>query len=314
VSRAWHIAFTVATVALAVVVLLGVLREQRRPWRRIQASMTGAPANPELVEIATRFGTERCITCHVDLLEGSEDAHPALVSSHPPMLFGCVACHGGDGRALTQARAHRREGRERLDQPRWIQARCAACHVPGSVDDGGVVLDGLLRFDELGCGVCHRAAGLTAAADLQGGFGPDLDDAGRLDPVVLREVIRDPVLRFGADTAMPSYAAALDARPEMETPLLSFLQTLRLGRALARARGDAQQACVGCHASAAPTGIAQHACSLIKARAAELSCARCHQPPASRAATCPFIDAQRHLCAACHLSGAVGARGAADGP
>jgi len=331
VSRRWLLGFALASAALAIVVLVGIGREANRPWREIQrAQGKQPPGGPGVVEIEAPLGVERCLTCHHDLAAAPDAAHAALLDQHPPLFTGCVACHGGDGRALEPSRAHARSGPERLDQAEWIPARCAICHPPGTVDDEGVVLAGLLAYDELGCGVCHRAGALTIAADRQGGFGPDLDDAGRFDPAALLEMIREPSARFGADTSMPPFAGALDAQPTMRRPLLAFLQTLRRGRVRALVVADTQRPCVGCHAAMPAAGLERHRCSLIIERAETLRCDRCHAllpptsadsggvlavagPPDRRARRCPVIDAQRPLCAACHHTARMSGGGARHG-
>ena len=57
-------------------------------------------ARPSVVEVQPSLGTgvERCLTCHSGIEEISR--------SHPVKTFGCVICHGGDGRALDKDRAH----------------------------------------------------------------------------------------------------------------------------------------------------------------------------------------------------------------
>ncbi len=306
-SRGWLWALLISSVLLAVLVAAALLRELRQPWRATQARAgTSSPAG--IVEIAGPLGPERCLSCHFALLDAVDDpAHAMLRAAHPMRVQGCVGCHGGDGRALDPAVAHRLDGRQRLVSSALRSSRCVRCHVPGSVAGTEPVVEGIAVYAELGCLTCHRLEGAARAADLQGGYGPDLDDAGRLDPGKLRQAMREPQLLFGADTGMPAFAAVLDARPELERALRSFLSSRRSDLPRPRARGDAGAACIGCHASAPARGLEQHRCAWIVRSASDWSCARCHQAswlaaPERGAATCLFIDGQRPVCGTCHAS------------
>lgn len=146
---AWYAAYALAALALALGLSLVWWQESHRPWqqevrainqergRRLQARLLAqgleperaaalaaqeAAAPPQVVEIIPRaFGRpERCLTCH----QGIETISP----SHPPEALGCVACHGGQGLALTKAEAHRGlRGRNPSD----LAVAQASCGGPG---------------------------------------------------------------------------------------------------------------------------------------------------------------------------------------
>jgi hypothetical protein len=169
------------------------------------------------------------------------------------------------------------------------------------------VVRGLLLYEELGCITCHRSAGMAQAADRQGGYGPDLDDSGRFEPATLLRLLRDPLGYFGPTTKMPPFGPLLDLRPEIATPLVSYLLTLRADLQRPLALGDASQPCAGCHDAEPARGLDQHRCSYIKLRHDELRCERCHKPPASAPASAPattadclYVDRLRSACGACH--------------
>ncbi|MBN2359632.1 MAG: hypothetical protein JXR83_09255 [Deltaproteobacteria bacterium] len=314
-SRGWQIALAAASAALVLVVVAAIAREARAPWRQRQEVLRsrGVDAPGTVVEVQTAFGVERCLTCHFDLAAGTADRHPGGLRDHPPFVVGCVGCHGGDGRALDPQRAHFPRGRHRLEDRAWRAARCALCHVPGTVDDGGVVARGLLWYEDLGCVTCHRSSGSTQAADRQGGYGPDLDDSGRLEPATLSRLLRDPLGYFGPDTKMPAFAAPLEQRTDVATPLISFLLTLRGDLRRPLALGDARQPCAGCHWPEPARGLQRHRCSYIDLRRDELRCARCHAAAAAaavgaasqpqskpRPVDCLYIGRLRSTCGVCH--------------
>ncbi|MFH1808299.1 MAG: hypothetical protein ABIJ09_06135 [Pseudomonadota bacterium] len=301
-SRAWNTGFALACAGLVVAVALAWVTEARRPWHGSEAqSGSSAPGVVELVGIA---GVERCQTCHAVSDDGVDHAHATLRSSHPARVQGCVACHGGEGRALDAEHAHARAGRHRLLPAEQRAARCVLCHVPGSVDGTHDVVRGFQAMADLGCLSCHRLRDLRQAADQQGGYGPDLDDVGRLEPARLRQMLHEPKHAFGSTTDMPSFGGLLDAQPAIERALLTALASLRADLPRPRARGDAQRACAGCHASRPARGLTAHGCVWILERRDALRCERCHvhalPPGSANEGRCLYLDGQRSVCGVCH--------------
>ena len=81
--------------------------EAQKEWARSQRFEVKQLQPKELGTV------ERCVTCHLAVDNpmfrfGSEPLrmHSSLLESHPPMRFGCVVCHGGEGRAVTTLEAH----------------------------------------------------------------------------------------------------------------------------------------------------------------------------------------------------------------
>ncbi len=81
--------------SLAVAVALGLAgwRQSHPAWARYQP---GGAVRTLVPTISNK--PELCLTCH----EGIEE----ISSSHPVDVFGCVSCHGGDGLALDETKAH----------------------------------------------------------------------------------------------------------------------------------------------------------------------------------------------------------------
>ncbi len=126
---------------------------------------------------------ERCVTCHLAVdnpmfRDGPEPLrqHSALIDSHPPQRFGCVACHGGEGRAVTTLDAHG-QGAIRampLLKGEYAQAACFNCHGEESLQPREIaaVLRGRQLVNRLFCLGCHQIHG-------EGGEeGPELSTVG----------------------------------------------------------------------------------------------------------------------------------------
>lgn len=103
--------FLLASLLLALVVVMLLWNQTRSDWRAYQASYFASARVEEpavIRSIIPRLGPdgrpaaearpELCLTCHI----GLEEISP----SHPVETFGCVICHGGVGLALDKAQAH----------------------------------------------------------------------------------------------------------------------------------------------------------------------------------------------------------------
>ncbi|MGA7871425.1 MAG: c-type cytochrome [Candidatus Binatus sp.] len=145
-------------------------------------------ARSQVVEIKqilpTQVGTvERCVTCHIAIddpafKDGQEPLrqHSALLRSHPPEKFGCVICHGGEGRAVTTLEAHGQvEGSSNpLIKGEYLQAACYNCHGSGTLPTQvtSAVIRGRQLVNRNLCMGCHQIEGAG------GQEGPDLTAVG----------------------------------------------------------------------------------------------------------------------------------------
>lgn len=121
--------------------------------------------------------TERCTTCHLveerdDLAETNwspplrphprRDLFVAADSPHPVETFGCVVCHGGEGRSTDFVAAGHRPADERQAEDWSVRLGVS----PGESDGGRSMLPAPMF--EVGCGQCHVgtvvAAPVLAAA------------------------------------------------------------------------------------------------------------------------------------------------------
>jgi mono/diheme cytochrome c family protein len=147
-----------------------------RDWRRLQRAYRDRLEPEAAADFAVHLrqlyvpalgATDRCISCHVGMAPGDTGAdgdpifgrHPDVV--HDPADYGCVVCHGGQGRATEAADAH--GAVEFWPRPmlpaRYAYAGCGSCHTHVAVPR----LDSLARGQRLvernDCLACHTLDG-----------------------------------------------------------------------------------------------------------------------------------------------------------
>jgi cbb3-type cytochrome c oxidase subunit III len=189
------------TTSLATLGLLGYAaywENYARDWRRLQRQYAGRlpadqaevfPVQLRQVYVPPLRAADRCITCHVGMAPGETAVEtPRLFRAHPdvihdPAEFGCVVCHGGQGRATETADAHG-------DVPHWPEpmlplrhayAGCGSCHTHLRVPDLAQVDRGRALVERYDCLACHsldgRGGTLRPGVVLPAGA-PDLSRAG----------------------------------------------------------------------------------------------------------------------------------------
>ncbi|MBI4169081.1 MAG: c-type cytochrome [Acidobacteria bacterium] len=154
---------------------------------------------------------DRCITCHL----GVED--PKMADAQQPFRlhprtphtpadfqrFGCVICHGGQGRATGRDEAHGLV--PDWDAPvlpvRYTEAACGRCHEADAVPEASLLSAGRALMSRVGCYGCHKVAGHEDWRS----EAPDLSGLGqKTSPAWLRAWLKSPRdLRPG--TWMPDF-------------------------------------------------------------------------------------------------------------
>ena len=126
---------------------------------------------------------ERCVTCHLAYDNpGFQNfpeplrTHTSILESHPVQRFGCVACHGGEGRAVTTLEAHGQGAiaAKPLLRGKYLQAACYNCHGVSTLPPQAIssVVHGRQLMNRYMCLACHKIDG-------EGGEeGPDLSAVG----------------------------------------------------------------------------------------------------------------------------------------
>ena len=107
--------------------------------------------------------TDRCISCHVGMAPGETGikgkaefaSHPDV--GHDPLQYGCVVCHGGQGRATEKADAHGTAPHwpEPMLPQRYAYAGCGSCHTHLAVPNLTQVARGRALFERYDCLACH---------------------------------------------------------------------------------------------------------------------------------------------------------------
>lgn len=204
------------------------------------------------------YNADRCITCHLGLEDPRfKDApqpyrtHPGK-NRHPFEMFGCTACHQGQGLATTKEDAHGHVPfwEEPMLSKEEVQASCNHCHEEIYLEDGPVISRGKEMFISLGCNGCHKTKGYENLDKA----GPSLKKIGKkVDPSWLVRWIKKPS-EYQANALMPDFrlseeeainiAAYLIAQSDSNyhEPVQYDKGDISKGRDLFRTIG-----CLGCH-------------------------------------------------------------------
>ncbi|HZD40598.1 MAG TPA: cytochrome c, partial [Terriglobales bacterium] len=126
---------------------------------------------------------ERCVTCHLAYdnplfqnFPAPLHTHSSILKNHPVERFGCVVCHGGEGRAVTTLEAHGEGavGAKPLLRGNYMEAACYGCHGASTLPAQATasVIRGRQLVNRYLCLACHKIDG-------EGGEeGPDLSRVG----------------------------------------------------------------------------------------------------------------------------------------
>jgi len=219
---------------------------------------------PELRQVS------RCTSCHTAATEPlaareefpwKRHPQPYLEARwHPVEQYGCLVCHGGNGRATDADAAHGEEGLG--DTPRrkdeYAQAGCGKCHQANEIEGAPAWNLGRYLAEDRGCSACHDFGEAIARTTI----GPDLRALGSktsrdwltawlLRPEAFRVRTRMPRPRLAEAEAATvaqflvgdhdSTVDALAAQFLVDEPVLGRLA--RRGRRLA----EGEAACATCH-------------------------------------------------------------------
>lgn len=196
--RANKILLLVASLGTLALLLVAIWRENvDRDWRRIQRGYQEKLAPEQAAGFAVQLrqsyvpalgATDRCISCHVGMAPGEHGIlgdpvlgpHPDV--AHDPADFGCVACHGGQGRATEIADAHGTAPHwpEPMLPARYAWAGCGSCHTHVAVPRRADLAQGLAVLERNDCLACHALDGRggTTRPGTAGIPSPDLSRVG----------------------------------------------------------------------------------------------------------------------------------------
>jgi cbb3-type cytochrome c oxidase subunit III len=183
---------------LALLVVAALQENWFREWRGIQRAYRDALPAPQAADFEVQLrqvyapglrAADRCISCHVGMAPGETGLRGRLVfASHPnvghdPLQFGCVVCHGGQGRATETADAHGTAPHwpSPLLPKKYSAAGCGACHTHLAVPDLTQVDRGRALVERHDCLTCHaldKRGGTLRPGGAQGVAAPDLSRVG----------------------------------------------------------------------------------------------------------------------------------------
>jgi mono/diheme cytochrome c family protein len=188
--------FAVSSVLLLAVLSISPVKDYLREWKRYErAYVRFAQTHPDTKRLLADFQpgirqiwlpdmgvVDRCTTCHQGISEPSlrDPSVPQPFRAHPPVHhavenWGCVICHGGQGRATEVAEAHKTTlAWERPLLPvAFVQASCGSCH-RANLPETPRLNRGRELLTRLNCSGCHRLEGIERSAML----GPALTNIG----------------------------------------------------------------------------------------------------------------------------------------
>jgi cbb3-type cytochrome c oxidase subunit III len=197
--RANKLLLLAASLATLLLLLVAAFRENYgREWRRVQRAYRAALPAQQAADFDVQLRqvyapalhvTDRCISCHVGMAPGETGIKGKLLfTNHPdvghdPLQYGCVVCHGGQGRATDTADAHGTAPHwpEPLLPQRYAYAGCGSCHTHLAVPNLTQVTRGRALFERNDCFACHaldKRGGTLRPGGAQGLAGPDLSRVG----------------------------------------------------------------------------------------------------------------------------------------
>jgi len=254
-------------IVLVAATVLFFFADRRHEWRWYQAEFRklvaqkyGAdkartvPTGMQQIWVSSMSRADRCITCHqATHWKGFESAdnpwktHPQeILRSHPPEVFGCTACHGGQGYAVDSEPAHgpvafweepvlgKSMGEAYTivdDKTALMQMNCNVCHRYDKQTKGADFINrGKELVEQKGCRACHviNGRGGTIGPDLTyvGDKAPEQYEYGRLSGQKTAFAwhvahLKDP-RALVQDTVMPNFNLSSKDAQALATLILSW--------------------------------------------------------------------------------------------
>ena len=150
----------------------GFFQEWQKAQSRYRSASKGGqtsefPVQLRQIVVPSLSAVDRCVSCHVGMTPGDEGfagevlfrQHSNVV--HNPSDFGCVACHGGQGRATDAAAAHGTAAHwpSPMLPGKYVYAGCGGCHTHLAVSNIEKIRRGEALVERYDCLACHIVDG-----------------------------------------------------------------------------------------------------------------------------------------------------------
>lgn len=208
---------------------------------------------------------DRCTTCHLQVTENNFQAKGAAFNAHPKKVLqlhkweeiGCITCHAGQGRALTDGMAHGWEDHywnEPMHEKSFTEAGCFKCHSSQlNLPEAPQLSKGLKLVADLGCQGCHV---LPIELNLPK-VGPQLNSIMmKTNSEWVADWIKNPT-HFSPNTRMPNFFLTDEQSGDITAYLLSISKTTDYrpvakydgsGNAVRGKQIISEVGCIACHA------------------------------------------------------------------
>lgn len=210
--------------------LKDVFREWRHYQRGYNAFVAKQPVRIKPVPIKLRQiwvqdlnRVDRCTVCHLGVAEKSLTGAPQPYRTHPRIYhdvqrFGCTQCHHGQGRSTESVDAH--QPTPFWDDPllpkKFDEAGCGGCHRERTLAAAPVLTEGRGLIEEFNCTGCHKLDGFTKS------YTPPLTGIGaKVNRAWLERWLTDPTA-IRPRTKMPDFRLPPDEVRTLADFLMSF--------------------------------------------------------------------------------------------
>ncbi|MHC4103325.1 MAG: c-type cytochrome [Planctomycetota bacterium] len=186
--------------------------KERQRLRRSREDLKKSDVKINQIYIRDLAVTDRCQSCHLRMADqrmaGAAQpftAHTApILSTHPPLKFGCTTCHQGQGPATSTQKGHGYEAnwKDPLLPLDYIEASCNQCHADLTFRQAPLLSRGKYLIERLGCLGCHGAAVMKNTEKI----GPVLDRIKfKVRSAWTARFLKEP-RDYSPETRMPNFA------------------------------------------------------------------------------------------------------------
>jgi mono/diheme cytochrome c family protein len=228
------IIYGVSAILFLAVLAFSPLKDVFREWRHYQRGynayvaqqpvrIKAVPVKLQQIWVQDLNRVDRCTVCHLGVREKSLTDAPEPYRTHPRIYhdiekFGCTQCHHGQGRSTEFKDAHRPT--PFWDDPmlpkRFDEAGCGSCHREKELAAAPVLTEGRQLIEEYNCTGCHKLDGFRKS------YTPPLTGVGaKVNESWLERWLTNPA-GIRPETKMPNFRLAPKEIRTLADFLMSF--------------------------------------------------------------------------------------------